>query len=200
MLPWKEVNSMHVKITYPSVEKSKFGRQKLLRILRWPFWGVAIASTITNLCIGRPYWFIVVLMSLYIVWKLVFAIDLVEYNRMSQSIKVVLYSCLLLTLIDITLADVHAMLVVPIVCFSGITVCSVLFLTDFETQKHNMFPLILLMFFAILASAICLIFWPEYDNWPFIVLAAISAVMLIAFIVILGSDFRREMQRRLHIK
>lgn len=191
---------MHVKITYPTVEKSGGGRRKLLRILRWPFWGVAAASMITNLCVGSPYWFPVVLLSLYIVWKLVFATDLVEYNRISQSIKIVLFSSLLLALIDITLADVHAMLVVPIVCFSGIIVCSILFFTDLETQKHNMFPLVLLMFFSIIASGLCLIFWPEYDNWPFIVLAAVSALMMIVFIIILGADFRREMQRRLHVK
>ena len=191
---------MHVKITYPTVEKSGGGRRKLLRILRWPFWGVAAASMITNLCVGSPYWFPVVLLSLYIVWKLVFATDLVEYNRISQSIKIVIFSSLLLTLIDITLADVRAMLVVPIVCFSGIIVCSILFFTDLETQKHNMFPLVLLMFFSILASAVCLIFWSEYDNWPFIVLAAVSVIMMLTFIIILGADFRREMQRRLHLK
>lgn len=191
---------MHVKITYPSVEKGKFGRRKLLRILRWPFWGVAAAATITNLCIGSPYWFPVVLLSLYIIWKLVFATDLVEYNRISQSMKIVFFSCLLLTLIDFTLAKVWAIMVVPIICFTGIIVCSILFFTDFQNQKHNIFPLLFFMFCSILASGVYLLFIHGDETWPYIVLGAVSLALTITFIIILGADFRKEMQRRFHVK
>ena len=191
---------MQIKNTYPSVKKGKFGRKKLLNILRWPFLLAALGSMIANLCIGEPYWFIIVILSLYIVWRLLLSTDLVEYNRISQSIKLVIFSCLMLTLIDILLAPGWAIFVVPIVCFSGLALCAVLFFTDLETQKHNMLPLILLIFFSIIASGICLIFWHEHDFWPFIVLGGISLVLLISFVIVLGSDFRLEMKRRFHIK
>ncbi len=200
MLNWKEVISMQIKITYPTVEKRKFGKKKLLNILRWPFLLAALGSTIVNLCVGAPYWFVIVLLSLYAVWKLGLSTDLVEYNRTSQSIKIVIFICVLLTLIDILLAPGWALFVVPIVCFSGILFCATLFFTDLETQKHNMLPLILLIFFSIIASSICLIFWHDHDFWPFIVLGAVSLILLISFVIILGADFRREMQRRFHIK
>jgi hypothetical protein len=106
----------------------------------------------------------------------------------------------MLTLIDILLAPGWAIFVVPIVCFSGLAFCAVLFFTDLETQKHNMLPLILLIFFSIIASGICLIFWHEHDFWPFIVLGGISLFLLISFVIVLGSDFRLEMKRRFHIK
>ena len=191
---------MQIKNTYPSVKKGKFGRKKLLNILRWPFLLAALGSMIANLCIGEPYWFIIVILSLYIVWRLLLSTDLVEYNRISQSIKLVIFSCLMLTLIDILLAPGWAIFVVPIVCFSGLALCAVLFFTDLETQKHNMLPLILLIFFSIIASGICLIFWHEHDFWPFIVLGGISLFLLISFVIVLGSDFRLEMKRRFHIK
>ncbi len=191
---------MQIKITYPTVEKGKFNKKKLLNIIRWPFIMAAVASTVANLCIGGSYWFAIVLFSLYMVWKLFLSTDLVEYNRTSQSIKVVIYSCALLTLIDIFLAPGWALFVVPIVCFSGIAFCGILFFTDLETQKHNMLPLILLIFFSIIASSICLIFWHDHDFWPFIVLGGVSLFLLISFVVVLGADFRREMQRRFHIK
>ena len=191
---------MHINITYPSVKKGKVGRRKLLSILRWPFISAAVASVTANLCIGSPYWFPIVLLSLWGVWKFIFATSLVEYNRISQFVKLVIYTCVLLTFVDIFIISGWAMFVVPIVCFSGIILCSILFFTDMETQKHNMFPLILLVIFSVVASGICLIFWHERDFWPFIVLAVIAALILISFIIIIGADFKREMQRRFHIK
>ncbi|MBQ7387224.1 MAG: hypothetical protein IJW03_03560 [Clostridia bacterium] len=191
---------MHIKITYPTAPKGKLGRKKLLNILRWPFLAAALGSTIANLCVGGPYWFVIVILALYAAWKLVFSIDLVEYNRTSQSIKAIMFICILLTLIDVLLAPGWAVFVVPIVCFSGLIFCAVLFFTDLETQKHNMLPLILLIFFSIIASGICLIFWHDHDFWPFIVLGGVSLFLLVSFVIILGADFRREMQRRFHIK
>ena len=111
---------MHIKITYPSVEKGRMGRRKLLSILRWPFISAAVASVTVNLIIGSPYWFPIVLLSLWGVWKFVFSTSLVEYNRISQFVKLVIYTCALLTLVDIFIISGWARFVVPIVCFSGI--------------------------------------------------------------------------------
>ena len=191
---------MLVKNTYPSIAKGSGNRRRMLAVLRWPFIFAGVAALVLNLILGSPWWSVIAVLALYIVWTLILSPDLVEYNRTSQSIKIVLWTSVLLALIDHLLAHGFAWFVIPIVCFSGLLICMALFFTNLETQKHNMFPLTLLIFFAILASAICLIFWPEYDNWPFIVLAAVSAFMLLASIIILGADFKREMQRRFHIK
>ena len=197
---WREAISMQIKNTYPQLEKIRHGKRKTLKILRWPFICMALASVIVNLCIGSPYWFVIVLISLYAIWRLIFSTDLVEYNRISQTTKIVVFCCILLTLIDILLAPVWAVFVVPIVCFSGLLFCAILFFTNFNAQKHNMFPMILLIFFSIIASGVSLIFWHDHDYWPLVVLGGISVILLISFIIILGTDFRLEMKRRFHIK
>ncbi len=191
---------MHIEITYPPKERGLFNRRRLLHILRWPFISVAVACPVVNLCIGGPYWSIIALLTLHIVWTLILSPDLVEYNRISQSIKIVVYSCVLLTLIDFLLAPGWASLVVPIVCFSGLAGVAALFFTDLETQKHNMLPLILFIFFAIIGSSLCLSVWHEENFWPFIVLDALSVALLFSFIIVLGADFKREMSRRFHVK
>lgn len=192
---------MHVKNTYPKITKVSPNRKRMLKIVRWPFLGVALASLITNLCVGGPFWSILVILSLQVVWKMILSPDLVELNRISQSIKVVFWSSILLAAVDILLVNNRfALFVIPIVCFVGLANCIVLFFTNMETQKHNMLPLIIFIFVSIIGSLIALHFYREKTSWPFIVLLALSCLSLISFIIVLGQDFKIEMKRRFHIK
>lgn len=190
---------MHIKLTYPPVERKRFARRKLLNILRWPFVLAAVASVIVNLAVGGMLWSSIVVVGLWSAWSLIFSVDLVEYNRTSQSIKTIAFSCILLSLIDVFIAPGFAVFVVPIVYFGGLIFCAVLLFTDFETQRHNILPLLLFIFFAIIGSAIGLTLWHEHDYWPLIVLGAVAAVLLAAIIIILGPDFKRELIKRFHI-
>lgn len=191
---------MIVNLTYPPVERGSFIRRRLLKILRWPFIFIGVASIIVNLCIGSPWWWPIALLSLYSVWKMVISPDLVEYNRTSQLIKLIVYSCVMLTLIDVLLAPGWAAFVVPLVCFGGVVFAGLLFFTDMETQKHNMLPLVLFLVFAIIGSSVGLSIWHEHDYWPFIVLGVTSLLLLLSLIIILGKDFLRELERRFHVK
>ena len=191
---------MHIDITYPPKERGGFNRRRLLHILRWPFFALALSCPIVNLSTGGPAWSIIALLVLYAVWALVLSPDLVEYNKMSQSIKIVVFTSVLLTLIDILLAPGWAAFVVPIVCFTGLAVVATLFFTDISTQKHNMLPLILFIFFAIIGSSLYLSVRHDEDFWPFIVLDTLSVVLVISFVIILGADFKRELIRRFHVK
>ena len=191
---------MNIKLTYPEKNKTKSGRRRLLSILRWPFIVAALACPIVNLAVGGPWWSVIALLSLYTVWKLVFSIDLVEYNRMSQTIKCCVFVCVLLTLIDILLAPGWAAFVVPLVYLGGIVLSAILFYTDFEKQKHNILPLILFTFFGIVGSAVALSIWHEHDFWPYIVSGGTSLALLITIILSMGQDFARELRRRFHVK
>lgn len=170
----------------------------MLSVVRWPFIAAALASIIVNLAVGGPKWSIIAVLSLYITWSLILSPDLVEYNRTSQSIKITLWSCILLTLIDIFIVSGWAIFVVPLVCFGGLLICAILFFTDIETQKHNMLPLILFIFAALIGSSIALYFHHGEGSWPLIVLGSFSLLLLISLIIVLGQDFRRELQRRFH--
>ena len=191
---------MRVEITYPSVTRASRSRRRMLSVLRFPFIGAAIASLAVNLWVGGPLWSIIVIPALYVVWRLVLAPDLVEYNRISQSIKAVVWSCILLTLIDIFLVHGFAIFVIPIVCFGGLVVCMVLFFTNLETQKHNMLPLVFFIFASVLGSAVALYFRHADGDWPYMVLLVLSVLFLLSLIIILGQDFKTELKRRFHLK
>ena len=191
---------MNIKLTYPPKSKTGSGRRFLLSILRWPFIVTAVACPTVNLAVGGPAWSIIALLSLYAIWTLVLSTDLVEYNRTSQTIKAVVFICILLTLIDVLLAPGWAAFVVPLVYLGGIVLSAVLFFTNFEKQKHNILPLILFTFFGIIGSAIALSIWHEHDFWPYIVTGSTSLLLLLLIIISMGQDFLRELKRRFHVK
>ena len=191
---------MHVKNTYPSITKGSGSRRSMLNILRWVIIVVAITSFTVNLLIGGPFWSVIVALSLHVIWILILSPDLVEYNRISQSIKSVVWSSILLASIDMFLYNGFALFVVPIVCFGGLVLCMTLFFTDLETQKHNMLPLILFIGASIIGSIIVLIIQHDENSWPYMVLLGLSVIFLFTLVVVLGQDFKIELKRRFHVK
>lgn len=172
----------------------------MLAILRWPFLSAAAACIIVNLAVSGPWWGVIAVLMLYIVWTLILSPDLIEYNRMSQSIKIVAWVSILLALIDILLVHSFALFVIPIVCFSGLVVCIVLFFTDLQRQKHNMLPLILFEVVSMIGSGIVLCLWKDPNNWPYIVLLSLSVLSFLSKVIVLGRDFKIELERRFHIQ
>lgn len=191
---------MKIKNTYPTAPKHTLQRRKFLKIVRWPCLAAAYACPIVNLIIGGRAWSVIVLMALYMLWTLVLSPDLVEYNRISQVVKVVTYSIILLALIDVCLAPGWALDVIPIVCFGGLILSGVLFFTDLERQKQNMLPMLLLIFLAILGAIIGLSTWHTKMRWAIIVMGALALALLVACIIALGAEFLRELKRRFHTK
>lgn len=190
---------MNVKITYPIISKRKVQRNRYLEIVRWPMLAAAIASVLVNWATGGKAWSLIVLMSLYMVWTLVLSPDLVEYNRISQFIKLITCTCILLTLIDVFLISGWAVIVVPIVGFGGLIVAGILFLTDLERQKQNMRPMLELIFLCLIGSIVGLQVWHGRGRWTMIVMGATALVLLIVSIIVLGEDFPRELKRRFHV-
>ncbi|WP_425755342.1 DUF6320 domain-containing protein [Ihubacter sp. rT4E-8] len=191
---------MKLDITYPTVERRRLQRKKLLHIVRWPVLFAALICPVVNLVTGGAAWSIIVLMVLYMLWTLVLSPDLVEYNRISQFIKTIVCTCILLTLIDVFLAPGWAIEVVPIVCFTGLAVAGILFFTDLERQKQNMLPMLLLILFAIAGSVIGLSLWHEESRWALAVMGVFAICLLFACMISLGSEFLRELKRRFHTK
>ena len=191
---------MKINITYPEVAKKNFKRRKFKEIMMWPMIILAIASVIVNLCVGGVWWWPVSLMGLYMIWRLLIDIDLVEYNRISQFIKMTIYSCILMFLIDYFLVSGWALDVINIVSFGSIIISGVLFYTDFNRQKQNMLPILFLIIIAIIWSVVGLFSALEMKEWPLIVLGSVALLFLITIIIILRGDFIREIKSRLHVK
>ena len=194
---------MHVRITYPPLKKKySFERHKMLSILRWPLIGLGLAACIVNLCVGGPWWCILALIALYIAWRLFLSPDLVEYNRISQSIKGVFWACVMLLMVDWLIVPIHAVFVLPLAGAGGLVLCATLFFTDLETQKHNMLPLLLFIFCALVASVVGIgLKWAQWEAcWPYMTLFGTSMLFLLSLIIILRRDLWIEMRRRFHIK
>ena len=83
---------MKVDITYPPVEKRRQRKKKLIRAAGWLMLLAAVICPVVNLAVGGKAWSLIVLMGLYMTWTLVLSPDLVEYNRISQFIKLLLCS------------------------------------------------------------------------------------------------------------
>lgn len=197
---------MNINVTYPELSKKKATRAKLIRILRLPFIILAIACPIVNLAVGGPAWSIIALFGLNIIWNMAVAIDLIEYNRTSQFIKFITYSILMLILIDLILTPniPWGYLVIPIVTFSGLVVAAALFFTDFERQRHNLMPFLIIDIACLLASVIMIlviIYRPmDMALWPYITMGGVSLAILASLILTLKGGFVGELKRRFHAR
>ena len=108
---------MKIKITYPKVSPKIIKHQRLINFMKWPLLIAVVICPIINLITGGKAWSLVVLMSIYMAWDLVISRDLVEYNRISQFVKLITLTSLLLITIDVFLTPGWALEAVPILIF-----------------------------------------------------------------------------------
>lgn len=191
---------MKIKITYPKVSPKIIKHQRLINFMKWPLLIAVVICPIINLITGGKAWSLVVLMSIYMTWDLVISRDLVEYNRISQFVKLITLTSLLLITIDVFLAPGWALEAVPILIFSGLIVTSVLFFTDIERQKQNIFPFLFLILLSIFSSIVGLSFYHEKDSWPLTVMGAVALFLLITLTITLKENIINELKKGFSVK
>lgn len=191
---------MKIKITYPKVSPKIIKHQRLINFMKWPLLIAVVICPIINLITGGKAWSLVVLMSIYMVWDLVISRDLVEYNRISQFVKLITLTSLLLITIDIFLSPGWALEAVPILIFSGLIVTSVLFFTDIERQKQNIFPFLFLILLSIFSSIVGLSFYHEKDSWHLTVMGAVALFLLITLTITLKENIINELKKGFSVK
>ena len=191
---------MKIKITYPKVSPKIIKHQRLINFMKWPLLIAVVICPIINLITGGKAWSLVVLMSIYMTWDLVISRDLVEYNRISQFVKLITLTSLLLITIDVFLTPGWALEAVPILIFSGLIVTSVLFFTDIERQKQNIFPFLFLILLSIFSSIIGLSFYHEKDSWPLTVMGVVALFLLITLSITLKENIINELKKGFSVK
>ena len=191
---------MKIKITYPKVSPKIIKHQRLINFMKWPLLIAVVICPIINLITGGKAWSLVVLMSIYMAWDLVISRDLVEYNRISQFVKLITLTSLLLITIDIFLSPGWALEAVPILIFSGLIVTSVLFFTDIERQKQNIFPFLFLILLSIFSSIVGLSFYHEKDSWPLTVMGVVALFLLITLTITLKENIINELKKGFSVK
>ncbi len=189
-----------IEIIYPERTRQALHRSRMIRFLRWPFLIAAYLCPILNLLFGGQAWSVVVLWALWMVWSMLLSPDLVEYNRLSQTVKLVEYACVLMILIDVLLSPGWAAEVVYIVCFSTLIVTAVLFFTDLNKQKQNMLPMLLFMAVSVAASIAGVTIWKGKSLWPAMLAGVLALALALACFSVLGRDFLLEFKKRFHTK
>lgn len=191
---------MKIKITYPKVSPKIIKHQRLINFMKWPLLIAVVICPIINLITGGKAWSLVVLMSIYMAWDLAISRDLVEYNRISQFVKLITLTSLLLITIDVFLTPGWALEAVPILIFSGLIVTSVLFFTDIERQKQNIFPFLFLILLSIFSSIVGLSFYHEKDSWPLTVMGVVALFLLITLSITLKENIINELKKGFSVK
>lgn len=189
---------MTVKITYPKVAKTKMWRQDIINWAKWIFVLVSIICALVNLAAGGPAWSLISIWGLWMVWSFFISPVLVEYNRISSWFRFLTNSSIMLFIIDSLSFSGWSIMVVPIVQFGGLAVSAILFFTDFERQKQNMLPMLLLTVICLIYSIGGLLLGRV--TWEMITMGAIAFLLLIACFVVLGNGFVREFKKRFHTR
>jgi hypothetical protein len=192
----KGVRCMTVKETYPSVKRRRAIRAVVRTVCRWAFLFSAVVCVALNLVLGGKAWSVVVSWSMWLLWSQVISTDLVEFNRISQLIKLVINACILLTLIDVLIAPGWAAEVVPIVCFSGLILVGVLFFANFDRQRQNMWPMLFMSTACLIGAVAGMFVWRGESRWPLVVMGALALALLVGCIARLGRGFGRECAKR----
>ncbi len=191
---------MNIKITYPKMLRKTRDRRIMLKILKWPFLALGLACIIVNICVGGKAWSLIAVTGLLMLWKLVFAVDLVEYNRISQFIKATIYTCVIITLIHIFLTPIWAVGILSSLGYGSLIISGILFLTDIRKQKQNMLPMFSFIVISLVGSAVGFVLADTKNLWTVITLCSISVVLLAVCIIVLRFDFIRELKKGFHIK
>lgn len=191
---------MNVNYNYPKPNKIRQIKKNFIRITKYLFLFIGFISLVLNIVIKGSAWSIVVIYSLYFIHNTFIARSLFEYNFVSQSIKVITHSCILLIILGI-IYQVEAMLlnVVPYTILGVLIILAILYFTDIEGHKRNIFPIVWFSVISLILSAVYIIN-PNYNDWEYPILAALSFSFLMTFFISLRGDFIIELKKRFHTK
>lgn len=188
--------------TYPPAKRQKIQKNRIIEYARWPFLMAAILLPIINLLTGTPWWSVIAVFGLWVVWNMLFATQLVEYNRISNTVKLITYTAIMLLLIYWLLDPKWegVINVIAIVSFSGVTLLGILFFSNLHKQRHNLFPLLLFIVAVVAFGVTGIIIWRGRASWEFITLLSTCVAFLVTTAIVLRKDLLREFAKRFHTK
>ncbi|HOQ07361.1 MAG TPA: DUF6320 domain-containing protein [Clostridiales bacterium] len=189
---------MQIKITYPKPQKKKSHRGLVIEIGRNLFLLAAVLCAAINIWAGGKAWSVIVIWALYMAWSLLVHPDMIEYNRISQFTKAIVQSCTMLVLIDVFITSGWAANVVSIICFGSLIAVCLLLYTDFERQRHNLLPVILLSILSLIVSAVLVIIQKGKVSWQVPVTFVLSFAVLAACMKTMGENIRSELRKMFH--
>lgn len=190
---------MNIEVNYPNVGKPALFMAYFRKTLRYLLILAAITCPIVNLAVGGKLWCLVSVWVILGIWDILAKPDVIEYSLIRQTVKLTIYVCVLLVLIDQLLAPGWASFVVPIVGCASLIVTFVIFVSDLHTQMHNMMPMIWQILLALGFSGVTLAGWPE-KSWPMIALGSLALLIVIIGVLTLHKEIWMELKKRFHVQ
>ena len=133
---------------YPPITKKQRRRQHLAYVLNRIFVTCVILSIIVNFASGGAPWCLIVIIGFFTLHTMVVSPDLLEYNRISQTIKAIILLSILFILIDLLYPGWAGVATSVLLC-CGIVLSAALFFSDFRRQRENLFPFLWLLIVAL---------------------------------------------------
>ena len=178
---------------YPPITKKQRRRQHLAYVLNRIFVTCVILSIIVNLASGGAPWCFIVIIGLFTLHTMVVSPDLLEYNRISQTIKAIILLSILFILIDLLYPGWAGVATSVLLC-CGIVLSAALFFSDFRRQRENLFPFLWLLIVALARALTGVTSTSGPIRASFVLMAALSLLL------VLRKDCLRELRCRFHLR
>lgn len=184
---------------YPLITKKQRRRQQLAYVLDQVLFTAILLSILVNLASGGPLWCLIVVLGVFTFHTMVVSPDLLEYNRISQTIKAVILLSILLILIDLLYPGWAGVATSILLCF-GIILSATLFFSDFRKQRRNLFPFFWLLVVAITRAFTGIATTSGAIRATFLLMAVLSLLLVLLFVLFLRKDCLRELRCRFHLR
>ncbi len=186
---------MNPKIIYPIPGRQLYFYRSLRNTFRILFLLAALTCVIVNFCTGGKPWCLIVIWSLFSLWRLAFSLRLAEFSIFSHAARVSFYIVVLLILIDHFLVPGWAQTVVPIVLFGDMLIMSVLFFAIYDRKQRHLVSVLLLGLLNLAFIPYSLHSWP-IENWIAFAFQCASFVLLAVLVLFNRRDLLYELKVR----
>lgn len=186
---------MNPKIIYPIPGNQATFYKSLRNIVRILFLLTAAICLLVNILAKGKLWSIIVVWSLFSLWRLVFSPHLVEFSIFSHASRVTFYIVVLLILIDHFLASGWAQTVIPIVLFADLLAMFVIFFATYERRERHLVSIVFLCILNLILIPYSIRTWP-IQNWIAFSFQTASIVLFIIMIAVNRKDLIYELKAR----
>ena len=186
---------MNPKIIYPIPDRQNTFYRNFRKIAGIVFLSASFLCLIINYLLKGKAWSIIVVWSLYSIWRLVFSLRLAEFSIFSHANRVSFYLVVLLLLIDYFLAHGWARIVVPIVLFGDLLIMFVIFFATYERRRRHLVSIIFLGLLNLLFIPYTFSSKVSF-NWLVFSFQVASAVLFLVMVIVNFKDLLYEIRVR----
>ena len=186
---------MNPKIIYPIPERQRMFFRRLREIVRIVFICASLICLLVNFLVKGKFWSIIVVWSLFSLWRLIFSLRLVEFSVYCHAVRVTLHTIILLFLIDHFLAPGWAQTVIPIVFFADLLLMFVIYYVTYDRRHRHLVSILMLGLINLISIPYSIRSWP-IDNWIAFAFQAASLLLFVVLIIINRKDLIYELKVR----